>query len=136
VIKMKFLGSSVSGKDIATIESVGSLSIDHLSNVALTSSVLTGQVLKYDGTNWVNGAGGSGSVNTVNNVSPTTGTTNIQLSPSDIGAAPINSPNFTGTPTTATSPTLNDDSTKLATTAFVKLALGSTSTFVIDGGTF
>ena len=37
----------------------------------------------------------------------------------DIGAAPLNSPAFTGTPTTATTPTNGDNTTKLATTAFV-----------------
>lgn len=37
----------------------------------------------------------------------------------DIGAAPLNSPAFTGTPTTATTPTNGDNTTKLATTAYV-----------------
>ena len=40
------------------------------------------------------------------------------LTPSDIGAAPLASPAFTGTPTAPT-PTAGDSSTKVATTAFV-----------------
>jgi hypothetical protein len=36
-----------------------------------------------------------------------------------LGAAPLASPSFTGTPTTATTPTNGDNTTKLATTAFV-----------------
>lgn len=38
--------------------------------------------------------------------------------------APLDSPNFSGTPTAPT-PTTGDDSTKLATTAFVKTAVGN-----------
>lgn len=37
----------------------------------------------------------------------------------DLGAAPLNSPSFTGTPTTAASPANGDNTLKLATTAFV-----------------
>ena len=39
--------------------------------------------------------------------------------PTDTSRAPINSPSFTGTPTTASTPSANDNSTKLATTAYV-----------------
>jgi hypothetical protein len=55
--------------------------------------------------------------------------------------ANINSPSFTGTPT-APNPTISDDSTKIATTAFVKSQGYVTSAglgvelSVIDGGTF
>jgi hypothetical protein len=37
----------------------------------------------------------------------------------DLGAAPLNSPSFTGTPTTAASPANRDNTLKLATTAYV-----------------
>jgi hypothetical protein len=45
--------------------------------------------------------------------------------PSDTSRAPINSPAFTGVPTTATTPTAGDSSTKLATTAFVGTAIAA-----------
>lgn len=44
--------------------------------------------------------------------------------------APINSPAFTGTPTAPT-PTSGDNSTKIATTAFVQAAVGDTGGFTI-----
>ena len=65
--------------------------------------------------------------------------TNVQAALDE--AAPVVSPAFTGTPTAPT-PTLGDDSTKLATTAFVELAidavnphrlfLGSTTNPLVD----
>jgi hypothetical protein len=45
--------------------------------------------------------------------------------------APINSPSFTGTPTAPT-PTAGDNSTKLATTAFVTTAVSNASAFTGD----
>lgn len=50
------------------------------------------------------------------------------LGPSAVtsGFAPLNSPAFTGTPTAPT-PAANDDSTKLATTAFVAQAVGTSA---------
>ena len=47
--------------------------------------------------------------------------------PTDTSRAPINSPAFTGVPTTATTPTAGDSSLKLATTAFVQAAVSTGS---------
>jgi hypothetical protein len=49
-----------------------------------------------------------------------TGATSAPAALTSLGAAPIASPAFTGIPTTATSPPTADNTTKLATTAFVK----------------
>lgn len=49
--------------------------------------------------------------------------------PTDTTRAPINSPSFTGVPTTATTPTAADNSLKLATTAFVKTAVAAVPGF-------
>jgi len=56
------------------------------------------------------------------------------LSHSDVGAAPLDPPNFTGTPTAPT-PTTTDNSTSLATTAFVNSLVNGivSSTFVYKG---
>lgn len=45
--------------------------------------------------------------------------------PTDTSRAPLASPAFTGTPTTATTPAANDNSTKLATTAYVDTKEGT-----------
>lgn len=51
------------------------------------------------------------------------------------GAAPIASPAFTGTPTTATTPAPGDNTTKLATTAFVQAAIGGITSGVTSFNT-
>lgn len=55
--------------------------------------------------------------------------------PIDTTRAPLASPTFTGTPTAPT-PTTADNTTKIATTAFVKAQGYLTSGSVIDGGIF
>jgi len=51
------------------------------------------------------------------------------------GGAPIASPAFTGTPTTATTPAPGDNTTKLATTAFVQAAIGGIASGVVSFNT-
>ena len=58
--------------------------------------------------------------------SPTfTGTVTIPSGASISGYAPLLSPTFTGTPSLTTTPTAGDNTTKLASTAFVKTAVDS-----------
>jgi hypothetical protein len=68
----------------------------------------------------------------------------VTISKSDVGlgsvtneskATMFTSPAFTGTPI-STTPTLSDNSTKIATTAFVKAQGYLTGSSIIDGGTF
>jgi len=106
----------------------GSSELSGLSDVLL-SNLSSGQILLYNGIDWIN--------------------SDIQVLISDISGlqevlnnkASIDSPNFTGTPT-STNPPLVDNSTKIATTSFVKSQGYLTATdlgveiSVIDGGTF
>lgn len=57
--------------------------------------------------------------------------------PTDTSRAPINSPAFTGNPTAATQ-AANNNSTRLATTAYVDAGLAALAAtlVVLDGGTF
>jgi len=52
--------------------------------------------------------------------------------PTDTSRAPLNSPSFTGTPTTATTPLTGDSSTKLATTQFVSIAVSNAGALKAD----
>lgn len=64
---------------------------------------------------------GTGDMLRANNLNDVT---NVATARTNIGAAPLASPTFTGTPTAPT-PTAGDNSTKLATTAFVAGATGA-----------
>jgi hypothetical protein len=95
--------------------------LEELHDVSITSPS-NGQVLKYDSTDglWKNQ---TDAVGAVTSVAGRTGA--VTLAVADVsGAAPLASPTFTGTPslptgTTAVTQTLADNSTKLATTAYV-----------------
>lgn len=52
--------------------------------------------------------------------------------PTDTSRAPIFSPNFTGTPTLTTSPGLNDNSNKIATTAYVMNQFDHYNSNIVD----
>lgn len=77
------------------------------------------------------GVGGNGMSSAANPVmngtaapgSATTWSRSDHIHPTDTSRAPLASPAFTGVPTTATTPTPGDNTTKLATTAFVTAAV-------------
>ena len=74
------------------------------------------------------------SASSVSSLSSTVSTHTSQISTlnSEVSTlAPINSPGFTGTPTAPT-PSSGDNSTKLATTAFVESAIGAAAVFTGD----
>lgn len=66
----------------------GAATLDELSDVVITAPITSGQVLKYNGTNWVNGTdatGGGGGVGLVSRAAFTTSTSVIANSASAIG---------------------------------------------------
>jgi hypothetical protein len=89
----------------------------------------TNDVLQWNGTAWVAAAvaaGGPVAASAVTSVpAGTLAATNVQaaLNELDTEKAPLASPAFTGTPT-ATTAAANDNSTRIATTAFVQAELG------------
>jgi hypothetical protein len=108
--------------------------LDDLVDVTITSAA-NGDLLKWNGTAWVNAAGYALLA------SPTfTGTVTIPSGASISGFAPLASPTFSGTPTLptgtiATTQTAADNSTKVATTAFVRgevTALVNSATATLD----
>jgi hypothetical protein len=90
-------------------------------------------------TAWVaigGGGGGGGSGGTPSDTAPlmngsavpgtaTAYSRGDHVHPTDTSRAPLDSPAFTGTPTTATTPGAGDNTTKLATTAFVNAAVAA-----------
>ena len=102
-----------------TVDNTGAIS----ATIAGTTSSATGMVYQGDGITIAGDGKLSANLRTVAGISPTGG--DITLSVGNIsGAAPINNPSFTGTPTAPT-PATNDNSTRIATTAFVVSAMGS-----------
>ena len=98
-----------------------------LSNVqaSLTSNIntLSSSVTAQLATLTANVSSQQSQINTINTTLPTFATTsNVNAAVAVL--APINSPAFTGTPTAPT-PTSGDNSTKIATTAFVNALVGS-----------
>ena len=95
-----------------TTLSVNSISLGGLSDVAL-GTVSTGQVLKYNGTSWVNGTdntGGGGGVGLGDNNTWT-------------GENTFTGTLILGSLATATTPSINDNTTAVATTAYVQTEL-------------
>ena len=90
-------------------------------------SYYAGCIVRYSGNLY---ACTSDVTSTTNSGSDTTHWSKYNISPG-VTYAPINSPAFTGTPTAPT-PTSGDDSTKIATTAFVKAAISGGGTGVTD----
>lgn len=114
---------------VATVDA-----LDDLSDVTAPTPT-SGDLLKWNGTAWVNAAGYALLA------SPTfTGTVTIPSGASISGFAPLASPTFSGTPTLptgtiATTQTAADNSTKVATTAFVRgevTALVNSATATLD----
>ena len=114
---------------VATVDT-----LDDLSDVTAPTPT-SGDLLKWNGTAWVNAAGYALLA------SPTfTGTVTIPSGASISGFAPLASPTFSGTPTLptgtiATTQTAADNSTKVATTAFVRgevTALVNSATATLD----
>ena len=98
-----------------------------LSNVqaSLTSNIntLSSSVTAQLATLTANASSQQSQINTINTTLPLLATTsNVNAAVANL--APINSPTFTGTPTAPT-PTSGDNSTKVATTAFVNGLVGS-----------
>ena len=117
--------------------SAGVATVDTLNDLSdVTAPTPTsGDLLKWNGTAWVNAAGYALLA------SPTfTGTVTIPSGASISGFAPLASPTFSGTPTLptgtiATTQTAADNSTKVATTAFVRgevTALVNSATATLD----
>lgn len=96
---------------------VGAVTISEGSNITIQKN---GNDFK------ISSAGGTGGVTSVNGK---TGV--VTLTYSDVNAAPIASPAFTGTPTAPTA-TKGDATTKLATTAFVENAISGISAGVVS----
>jgi hypothetical protein len=90
---------------------------------ASVTSVTAGAGLTGGGTGAVTLAMANLPANTIigNNAASTGAPVNMTVAQTMtlLAAAPLASPAFTGVPTTATTPALNDNTTKLATTAFV-----------------
>ena len=114
---------------VATVDT-----LDDLSDVTAPTPT-SGDLLKWNGTAWVNAAGYALLA------SPTfTGTVTIPSGASISGFAPLASPTFSGTPTLptgtiATTQTAADNSTNVATTAFVRgevTALVNSATATLD----
>lgn len=95
---------------ISSTASGGSTSLSGLSDVTLTSEA-NGEFLKYDGENWVNSE---------ISLASTDLTDNSEL-------ARLASPTFTGSPI-STTPSANDNSTRIATTAYVQTEIANFST--------
>lgn len=111
--------------------SIGTAVLDDLSDTVIASPT-TGQILRYNGTNWVNYGltftlGGNFTTSGANSLTlTTTGSTNITLPTTGILAA-LDSPIFTGTPTlptgtVAATQIAGNSTTAVATTAFVTTA--------------
>ena len=73
---------------------------------------------------------GSGDMLRANNLSDVT---NVATARTNIGAAPLASPTFTGTPAAPT-PTTGDNTTRIATTAFVEASIGALNRGHLWGG--
>ncbi|AVH85346.1 hypothetical protein RsoM2USA_418 [Ralstonia phage RsoM2USA] len=102
-----------------TVDNTGAIK----ASIAGSTSSTTGVVYQGDGITIGSDGKLSANLRTVAGVTPTGG--DITLAVGNIsGAAPLNSPTFTGTPAAPT-PATNDNSTRIATTAFVVNALGS-----------
>lgn len=103
-----------------------------------SGSGAVGTAVKYAREDHVHPIGGGGAASSANPLmngvaAPGTATPYSRedhIHPVDTSRAPLASPAFTGTPTTATTPTAGDNTTKLATTAFVATAVGG-----VSGGT-
>ena len=91
------------------------------SNINTLSTSITAQLAALT----ANAASQQSQINTINTTLPTLATTsNVNAAVANL--APISSPTFTGTPTAPT-PTSGDNSTKIATTAFVNGLVGSST---------
>jgi hypothetical protein len=134
--------SSVYGRTGAIIGTKGDYTLTKMGDVDLTTTApVTGNVLQYNGTNWIPAVvsgGGGGSVTTVSGTTPitvTTGSTTpvISMAPASTSAngylsstdwnafnAKVSSvnPSFTGMPLAPTA-VIGTSTTQLATTAFV-----------------
>lgn len=125
--------------------------IDDITNVTITSAT-SGQFLKWNGTAWVNDAIDLGTDTTGSYVTSLVAGTGVTLANNSGESAtptvtvdttviaPLASPTFTGTPTLPTgtiavTQTVADNSTKVATTAFVRgevTALVNSATATLD----
>uniref|UniRef100_UPI003784593F tail fiber domain-containing protein n=1 Tax=Daejeonella sp. TaxID=2805397 RepID=UPI003784593F len=149
---MKANGTGVVSAAVAGTDYQAPLTTTQVGVLSNTSGTNTGdQTITLTGD--VSGTGTGSFASTVNSVGgvssaiiatlPTSiasNTTNIISNTSDIATintalatkAPLASPSFTGTPTAPT-PTTSDNSTQLATTAFVKANIGTASAETLSG---
>jgi hypothetical protein len=114
----KLLNSSVTvaGQSVSLGGSTG-ISLDNLSDVVITTPA-TDEIIKYNGTSWVNGAAPGGGGGTVTSITAGTNLTGGTITTSGTIALQT-SPALSGTPTAPTA-AVTVNSTQIATTAFVK----------------
>lgn len=91
-----------------------------------------GQVLKSNGTDVIWGSLTTGVSGVKGNAESTYRTGQVNLTPANIGAAPIASPALTGTPTAPTA-AAGTNTTQIATTAFVMSAFTTNDALVFKG---
>lgn len=122
---------TLDGKQIKGTLTLSTFGIASSSSVhSVPSGGTSGQVLakgsnsNYD-LEWITPASGTTNYNDLSN-KPQINSVSLSgnKSLSDLGIAPLASPSFTGSPT-STTPSSSDNSTKIATTAYVKTNLGS-----------
>jgi len=122
----------VSGKGFLTgnqsISLTGDATGSGTTSIAVTLPTVNSNTATYGSTSVV-------PVITANGKGLVTSITTATITPAAIGAAPLNSPNLTGTPTSVT-PTAGDSSTNIATTAFVASSVSSRYTATFTTGSW